>query len=286
MEFNERVQYSSIVRRPPLAPSSDTRLIVWPIVVLETWDISRAMPRQIVPPPASRPVPDYFNWSWHEYEMRVAFWRLKAMFDRRGVKPSASVNSSVCSVYREVAEAVRDAGWEFIAHAVTQRPLGDIPDEAAMVKQCVEEIAAFTGKRPRGWASPGVAISRDTVDHLTAAGLEYACDWVLDDQPFEIATKNGPLIGLPYTVHLNDVPQMVIGRVPVATFKQSICDAFDTLYQESATSVRIMTIVLHPYVCATPHAIRYIDEAFEHMQRPDVAFWSGDRILDWYKSAR
>ena len=28
--------------RPPLAPSSDMRMIVWPIVVLETWDISRA----------------------------------------------------------------------------------------------------------------------------------------------------------------------------------------------------------------------------------------------------
>src|SRR3954470_7863738 len=84
LEFNERVQYSSVVNRPRLAPSDDMRLIAWPIVVLETWDIARAMPRQIVPPPAARPVPDYFNWSWHEYEMRVAFWRLKAMLDRRG----------------------------------------------------------------------------------------------------------------------------------------------------------------------------------------------------------
>jgi hypothetical protein len=79
---------------------------------------------------------------------------------------------------------------------------------------------------------------------------------------------------------------MVIGRQPVQAFKQSICDAFDCLYAESESSVRIMTIVLHPYVCATPHAMRYIDEAFGHMQHPGVAFWSGDRILDWYRSAR
>jgi hypothetical protein len=32
--------------------------------------------------------------------------------------------------------------------------------------------------------------------------------------------------------------------------------------------------------------MRYIDEAFEHMKRPGVVFWSGDRILDWYKSSR
>ena len=285
MEFNERVRYSSIASRPRLAPTSEVRLIVWPIVVLENWDIARPMPRQIVPPPAAHPVPDYFNWSWHEYEMRVAFWRLKAMFDARGIKPSVSVNSAVCAAYREVAEACRDAGWEFIAHAVTQRPLGEIADEAAMVRLCVDEIEKFTGRRPRGWASPGVSQSRDTVDNLTAAGLEYACDWVLDDQPFEIATKHGPLIGLPYTVNLNDVPQMVIARHPIQTFKQSICDAFDCLYGESETSVRIMTIVLHPYVCATPHAMRYIDEAFGHMQRPGAVFWSGDKILDWYRSA-
>jgi len=286
VEFNERVQYSPIPNRPPLASSKELRLIVWPIVVLETWDIGRPMPRQIVPPPAARPVPDYMNWSWHEYEMRVAFWRLKAMLDGKGIKPSVSINSAVCTTYREVAEACRDAGWEFVAHGVTQRPAGEIADEPAMIAQCIDEISAFTGKRPRGWASPGASQTRDTVDHLAGAGLEYACDWVLDDQPFEIETKHGPLIGLPYTVDLNDVPTIALARQPIQAFKQTICDAFDCLYREAESSVRIMTIVLHPYICATPARMKYIEEAFTYMERAGVVFWSGDTILDWYKSAR
>ncbi len=286
MELNQRIRYAPIVSRPPLPGPDDTRLIIWPIVVLETWDITRPMPRQVVPPPAARPTPDYLNWSWHEYEMRVAFWRLKAMFDRAGIVPSASINSAVCRAYPEVAEACRDGGWEFIAHGLMQRPLHEIDDELAMMRQCVAEIEAFTGKRPRGWASPGISQTQQTVDNLTAAGLQYACDWVFDDQPVEIATANGPLIALPYTVDLNDVPSIAIARQPIQVFKQSICDAFDQLYSEGADSVRIMTLVLHPYICATAHRIKYISDAFAYMQRPGVAFWTGERILDWYTSTR
>src|SRR5258708_12579180 len=103
MDFNERDQCSPIPTRPPLASSKELRLIVWPIVVLETWEIGRPMPRQAVPPPASRPVPDYMNWSWHEYEMRVAFWRLKAMLDSKGIKPTVSINSPARTTYPAAA---------------------------------------------------------------------------------------------------------------------------------------------------------------------------------------
>jgi allantoinase len=286
VEFNQRVQYQSIVSRPPLRGPDGLRVIVWPIVVLEVWDIGRAMPRQVVPPPAARPVPDYLNWSWHEYEMRIAFWRLKRFFDAQGIAPSVSINSAVCTTYPEVAEACRDAGWEFVAHGVMQRPVSEIDDEPAMIAQCMREIEAFTGRKPRGWASPGIAQTRDSVDHLAGAGLEYACDWVLDDQPFEIETRHGPLTGLPYTVDLNDVPTLVVAKQPIQTFRQAICDAFDRLHAEGEESVRVMSVVLHPYVCATPSRIAHIEQAFHHMRRPGVAFWSGDKILDWYRSAR
>jgi peptidoglycan/xylan/chitin deacetylase (PgdA/CDA1 family) len=241
------------------------------------------MPRQVVPPPAAQAVPDYLNWSWHEYEMRVAFWRVKTMFDRHAITPSISINSAVCTTYPEVADACRHARWEFVAHGVTQRPVNEITDEPAMIRQCLDEIEAFTGRRPRGWASPGLAQTKDTVDHLTAEGIEYACDWVLDDQPFDIETKNGTLVGLPYTVDLNDVPAIAVLRQPIQQYKQSICDAFDRLYMDAHSGLRVLTIVLHPYICGASHRMRYIEEAFAYMFRPDVGFWSGEQILDWYR---
>ncbi|MBV9551199.1 MAG: polysaccharide deacetylase, partial [Alphaproteobacteria bacterium] len=42
----ERVAYSAIVDRPPLKLPGGARIVVWPIVNLEVWDIARPMARQ------------------------------------------------------------------------------------------------------------------------------------------------------------------------------------------------------------------------------------------------
>ncbi len=57
------------------------RLILWPLISLEQWDIARPMARMVITPPQGQPMlPDHPNWSWHEYGMRVGFWRLKKVF--------------------------------------------------------------------------------------------------------------------------------------------------------------------------------------------------------------
>jgi allantoinase len=286
VELNDRLAYSAINDRSVLTLPGHARLVVWPIVVLENWDISRPMPRQLVPPPAARPVPDYLNWSWHEYGMRIGFWRLKALMDAHRIVPSVSINSAVCTHYPQVASACLEGGWEFVAHGTVQRPVHEVADEAAMIRQTIEEVEAFAGKRPRGWASPGLAQTQDSLDYLAAAGIEYACDWIFDDQPCELVTKHGTIVALPYSVDLNDVPAMVVHRHSAQTFRQNVCDTFDRLYAEGSSSARVLTLVLHPYVCAASHRIRYLEEAIDHMRHPDVLFWTGGQILDWYRSAR
>ena len=37
-------------------------------------------------------VPDVPNWAWHEYGMRVGFWRLKAALDLHGIAPTLAIN--------------------------------------------------------------------------------------------------------------------------------------------------------------------------------------------------
>jgi len=54
---------------------------------------------------------------WHEYGMRVGFWRMKAVLDELKIVPSLSVNARVCLDYPRVAKAARDSlidrdrGW-------------------------------------------------------------------------------------------------------------------------------------------------------------------------------
>ena len=74
--LEERVPYSAIVDRPKLTLPGNARLAVWVIVNVENWEIRRPMPRMVLPPPSGAPLlPDLPNWAWHEYGMRVGFWR-------------------------------------------------------------------------------------------------------------------------------------------------------------------------------------------------------------------
>ena len=81
MQPHERLAYSAVETRPPLKLPDGLRLILWPLMSLEQWDISRPMARMVITPPQGQPMlPDHPNWSWHEYGMRVGFWRLKRVF--------------------------------------------------------------------------------------------------------------------------------------------------------------------------------------------------------------
>ncbi|HKC44518.1 MAG TPA: polysaccharide deacetylase, partial [Burkholderiales bacterium] len=166
----ERVPYSAIVDRPPLKLPGNARLVVWTIVNLEVWDIGGPMARQVLPAPTGVPLlPDVPNWSWHEYGMRVGFWRFHDLYQRLAVRPTLAINARVCVDYPRVAEACRDAGWEFMGHSYQQGPIHKEEDQSAMIKRSLDTIERFTGRRPVGWLGPGLTQTYDTPDHLAAA---------------------------------------------------------------------------------------------------------------------
>src|SRR5690606_4809905 len=71
-----RIPYQPIHKRPALRLPGGARVAVWTIVNVENWVPQAAMPRTVIPPPMGQPLlPDVPNWAWHEYGMRVGFWR-------------------------------------------------------------------------------------------------------------------------------------------------------------------------------------------------------------------
>ena len=281
----ERFDYSAMVDRAPLALPDGARIAVWTIVNVEEWEIEGAMPRVVLPTPAGASViPDVPNWSWHEYGMRVGFWRLKAALDRHGIRATMAVNASVCLSYPRIAQAALDAGWEFMGHGFKQRALPLEEDQRAVIRKSIATIREFTGKPPRGWLGPGLAETWDTPDLLAEAGLEYLCDWVADEQPYTIKTTSRPLVVVPYSVELNDIPMMMIQHHESAELFNRTRDQFDRLYQEGEQSARIMAIAVHPYISGVPHRIKYFEAIYDYMkQKPGVMFWKGEDVLDWYR---
>jgi peptidoglycan/xylan/chitin deacetylase (PgdA/CDA1 family) len=288
MTPKKRAPYSAIVDRPPLKLPNRARIVVWTVVNLEFWSIARPMARQVLPAPAGEPLlPDVPNWAWHEYGMRVGFWRFFELFGRLGIRPTLSINARVCEAYERVSAAARDAGWEFMGHAWEQMPIHKVDDQRAMIRKSLDTLERFAGTRPRGWLGPGLTETYETPELLAEAGIEYIGDWVYDDEPTEIRTKNGPLVTLPYSVELNDIPMMLVQHHESSYFTTRCRDSFERLYQEGAERAKIMAIAIHPYITGQPHRIKYLEAVYDHIDRhAGVLHWNGVEILDWYRQTR
>jgi peptidoglycan/xylan/chitin deacetylase (PgdA/CDA1 family) len=288
MNPSQRLQYSPIIDRPPLKLPDGARVIVWPIVNAEVWDISRAMPRQVLPPPTGiTQLPDLPHWAWHEYGNRVGFWRLKDALDSLEIKATLSVNARVCLDYEPIARAARDSGWEFMGHSYDQRPTHAEPDQRATIQKTVKVIREYTGKPVVGWLGPGLTETLDSPDLLAEAGIKYIADWVIDDEPIEIDTAHGRVLAMPYSVELNDIPMMMIQHHAAHEFEQRCMDYFERVYAEGAKRAKIMAIAVHPYISGVPHRIKYFERVFQQLKKQEgVLFWTGEQILEWYSVSR
>jgi allantoinase len=201
---------------------------------------------------------------------------------------SASINASVLDVYPSLARAVLDAGWEFVGHGMHQRALGGESDEAHQIKGALDRLTEFTGKRPRGWMSPGWSETFDTLDHLRAAGIEYVCQWVVDDIPIRLRTTHGPMVSVPYALDLNDSVVFAIEKHSSAEMRLRMLETIRTFEREIArfNQPRVLTIPLHPHLSGVAHRINYLREVIDALlARDDTIFMNGSQIADWFLSA-
>jgi peptidoglycan/xylan/chitin deacetylase (PgdA/CDA1 family) len=281
-----RLDYQPIHQRRPLKLPGDARVAVWTIVNIENWQPTGPMPRTVLPPPMGQPLlPDVPNWAWHEYGMRVGFWRFHEVLSSRGLKASFALNGSCCELYPQACQAALDAGWDFMGHGFVQQPMHRTADQKRAIEDTIAAITKFTGRPPRGWESPGLTETDETLDLLAEAGIEYVADWVLDDQPVTLRTRAGSIVSVPYTVEVNDVVMTAIQQAPAEEIFRRGRDQFDRLYQEGKDIPRVMAISIHPYLTGVPHRIKYLEALYDYiLGHEGVMMWTGAEILDWYKS--
>jgi len=282
----ERCEFSAIVDRAPLKLPGGARVAFWSIVNYEVWDISRPMPRQVLPAPTGAALlPDVPHWSWHEYGMRVGAWRFFELYERLKITPTLAINARTCEDYTRVAEEARRLGWEFMGHGYDQIPVHKIEDQGAMIRRSMNILERFCGKRPLGWLGPGLTQTLETPELLVDAGVKYIGDWVYDDEPTVIATAKGPLVTLPYTVEINDIGMMIVQHHESEYLARRAIDQFERLYAEGKQRAKIMAIAIHPYISGQPHRIKYLEAIYDHVHHFDgVLHWTGEQIFDWYRS--
>ena len=285
MNRRERLPHQPIINRPKLLLKNNKKIILWVIVNLEVWDPDLPQPRNILPPPMNAPMlPDLPNWSWHEYGMRVGFWRILKALQERQISSTLALNATVVDYYPETVEAAIKANWEPMGHGYIQRPMHKVDNQFVDIKSAIDKIENFTKEEVIGWESPGLTETADTLDILSEHGIKYTANWPVDDLPQDLKVKSGKrMITLPYPIEINDV---VMTSVQVHKSDEIFTRGklqFDRLYQEADENVKIMAISVHPYLTGVPHRISFFEQLLDYiLKHQDVEIMTGKDIYNWY----
>jgi peptidoglycan/xylan/chitin deacetylase (PgdA/CDA1 family) len=282
----DRYEDSFIFERKPFKWPGGKTLALWIIPNVEVWQFDSPAGSAISPNTTNR-VPDVINYGWREYGIRVGLWRIADVLDAAGIKATVALNSKVCEVFPKAVQEMKNRGWEFMGHGITNSSnlAGlSLDDERKVIQTSLGTIEQAVGKRPRGWLGPGLVETYNTLDILAEEGVLYVGDWNSDDQPFAMKVKKGKLFAVPYGMDINDMALINRQAYTGEQYLRALTDQFDTLYADSEKTARVMGIPLHPFLIGQPWRAPYLKRAIAYFQQHDrVWFATGSEIVDAYQ---
>ena len=284
MQRHKRFNYSPIVNRKKLRFPNGARVAVWVIPNIEHFHFDK--PSTSITHVTAHMKPDVLNYAWRDFGVRVGIWRMMEIMERNGFAGTVALNSEVCQNYPQIIKAGNELGWEWMGHGRSNSELLNQQSEAeerTIIKSIVDTIGKSTGRRPKGWLGPALTESYNTPDILAENGIQYLCDWCNDEQPYPMKVKKGKLISVPYSIEVNDIPSFLDRGMSGDQFYQMIIDQFDVLYEDGATTGRVMAICLHPFLIGQAFRAKYFEKALKYIgKRNEVWITKGGDISDWY----
>ena len=205
---------------------------------------------------------DYQGRSWADYGAKVGAWRLLDLLDQQAVKAVFYTSGVVAEQFPAIPAAVAARGHTVSAHGWSQ---GTLPayltaeQEAAEIDRCVDIIQATSGSPPLGWLSPRCTPSERTSGYLKARGFRFHAEMFDSDLPYLITTDAGPIVGVPFTMEVNDMPLYVrYGNEPEA-FTRTLTKIVEG-WSRLGSPFACLDITVHAHVFGRPYgALAFLD---------------------------
>lgn len=289
--------YSAMPTRGPLKWPNGSKVALIITANLEYWDLIKDTDKPyyaggppILPDLLPGNVPDFPNFSWREYGQRVGIWRLFNCFDKAGVPLSCTMNAKTALEIPELIDAVKERGWEMLAHNYEQGELmtnfaEDPEKEQEIIKATLDVYAEHIGKPAQGWLSSSLRGTLNTCDIIARNGLIFYCDIMNDDQPYLIETQNGPIVSMPYSNEINDFTLFTRRAHSNDEFVDILkCELTELLSEsDQSGSSRMMNLGLHPHVSGRAYRMPAIREFLDFAKSQDgVWFATREEIARWY----
>src|ERR1043165_884159 len=183
----------------PWSPIIARRALIWPdnarvalavIVNLEHWDweVPEGTPLAVSPMGGPEGLwsgnqpqfPDIGGWGNHECGNRVGVFRVFAVLDKYGIRPTLALDKAVAENYPILVEEGRKRAGEFIAHGLSRRRIIHIgmseDEEREDIRASIAAVEMPAGTRPVGWSGPDFQETQNPPNLLAAEGIRYLCD--------------------------------------------------------------------------------------------------------------
>jgi allantoinase len=281
---HDRYEWSQLHTRKPVSWPGKARVALWVTTALQWFPLDQQGKPFKPLGSLQTAYPDLRHYTLRDYGNRVGIYRIMKALDKHGIKASAPVNAAVAARYPSLVKECVARGWEILGHGLDMDHLHyeGMTDEASLIKKSLDVLGKH-GK-VRGWLSPGKSESKATLDLLAAESIDYVCDWVNDDLPYEVKTKT-PMYAMPHNDDIADATVLIGMHHDEDELRDQLIDHFDVLYAESATQGgRIMPIPLHSWVIGQPYRIGTLETVLAHiMGHKGVWPATGAEILDAWK---
>jgi allantoinase len=265
LPYHGRFKYSPIIKRPDYSFPEGKRLAIYFALNIEHFAFGAGMGHSVS---NSLPAPDSRTFAWRDYGNRVGVWRMYDLLNDLKVPACHLVNTSVFDYAPDVIEPILARGDEIVGHGRTNAERhGEWweQDELKMLSDVREFIKNKTGVAPRGWMGPWMSQSRLTPDLLQEAGYFYEMDWPCDDQPLWMKTRKGKLMSIPYSLEINDSPQILVRHHTAEEFATMIVHQFEEMLHQSTKQPLVLGIALHTMIFGQPYRLYALRKALEHI---------------------
>jgi len=289
---HDRYPYTPLFERKPVSWPNGAKLALWVVPALEFFPLNPSGKPFKAPGSMVTPYPDLRHYTTRDYGNRVGIYRIFRVLDALGIPASVACNSSVAERYPALLEEVTARGWELVGHGVDMNSLHygglDESAEAAQIDQALGTLRKASGQAVTGWLSPAKSESFATPDLLASQGIEYVCDWVNDDMPYPMTSREGALHSMPHSTELSDRQILIDYHCSEDEYVEQVSDAFDCLYAEAdRTGGRILSLPLIPYISGLPYRIQALRRALEYvLSHEHVWAATGADILDAWRKAQ
>lgn len=219
-----------------------------------------------------------------EFGAEVGTPRLLELFRRHGIATTWCVPTHTMQTFPKALAAIVDDGHEVAAHGVYHEyvPALEADEERRLLELQLKQHERILGRRPRGYRSPALDITDNTLTFLADLGFEWDSSLMgRDFEPYrprmvvEYDLENGNRFGSPSEVLefpvswvLDDFPELEAFKgSPLMQSNEAVLsrwiDSFDFAYEHCPGG--LMTWTLHPQTIGRAHNLVMLERFLEHL---------------------